>query len=201
VNCTLASSEDEEVTVGRRVMAVLILVVLTTAACGGDDGRSLGDAEKAIAEVVAVELMADPDPDNPFGDEESARCFARGLVADLGITRLAEIGITADGEEAVEALGLLNDAEIDAMVDLALECIDFEEVLAAEFAAGGIGEDSARCLVGELAETDFLRLAFRAGMIGDESFDPSDDPAFLAEMIGAAARCLTPDEMRMIMGG
>lgn len=186
---------------GRRVVAALMLVVLTTAGCGGDDGPSLSDAEMAIADVMAAELLADPDPNNPFADEESARCFARGLVADLGITRLAEIGITAEGGEAVEALGLLDDAEVDGLVDLALGCIDFETILAAEFAAGGISEASARCLVGELAETDFFRSAFRAGMIGDVAYDPSDDPAFLAAMIGAASRCLTPDEMRMIMGG
>ncbi|MBU1226159.1 MAG: hypothetical protein KJ698_02950, partial [Actinobacteria bacterium] len=138
---------------------------------------------------------------NPFADPAAARCFSEGLVKDLGITRLTQIGITTSIGSAEEAFAALGEGEIGAVADLALGCIDMAAAMVPLFAVDGISEESALCLARGFEETDFYREAFIAGMTGDDTYDPAADPEFLTLMMTVAAECLTADELAILMGG
>lgn len=186
----------------KRVAAVVAGLALVVAACGDDDGGGdLSGAEEAVVDAIVAGMTGDPDPENPFADQESARCVAVGIVEDLGIERLAEVGLTADTDQPQEVFGALTDDEIDGIVDIAFGCVDVEEEMAVMFADEGVSMDSARCLARELNDTDFFRAAFRAGMTGDDTYDPSTDPEFMTVMLEAFTGCLTAEEMAGIMGG
>ena len=183
----------------KRMMVLAVAIALIGTACGDDDG--LTESEQAIADVIASGIAEEPDAGDPFSEPEAAQCFSEGLVKNLGVARLAEIGITADSASPEEAFAAMTDGEISDMADLALGCVDIETAMAGQFAADGISDDSARCMAKGFGETDFYRLAIIAGMTGDESYDPSEDPEFLGMMISIATDCLTADELSIIMGG
>ena len=193
----------------KRILVSIVALVLIVAACGDDDagqsapGGDLTDTEKALAAVIVEGMVDDTegDSEDPFSDPVAATCFAEGLVADLGIARLAEVGLTSDSESPEAAFALLSEQEVNDMADLAFSCIDIETAMAQQFETDGISNDSARCMARELGETDFFRLAFIAGMTGNEAYDPSDDPEFLTVMLTVATECLTDEELAVIMGG
>ena len=94
----------------------------------------------------------------------------------------------------------MTETEIDDLTDAAFECLDIDALMVAEFAEGGISQDSAQCLVSELNKTDFFRATFKAGMTGSDA-DPTEDPEIMAAMLTAFSDCLTPAELGEIMGG
>lgn len=186
----------------KRLMVPVLVIAMVAAACGDDEGSGeLSESEQAIADAIAIDMVSEPDLDDPFADTEAAQCFSEGIVGELGIARLAEIGITANSGDPQAAFATLSETEIDTMVDLAFGCIDIEAVMAEQFATDGISDDSALCMAKGFGETDFYRRAFIAGMTGDESYDPTEDSAFLATMITVATDCLTAEELAVIMGG
>ena len=76
----------------KRMMVAVLALAMVAAACGDDDGGgSLTEGETAIVDAIVTGMMDDADSDNPFSDSESARCFAVGMVQDLGVARLAEV--------------------------------------------------------------------------------------------------------------
>ncbi|MCJ7725938.1 MAG: hypothetical protein MUP76_06060, partial [Acidimicrobiia bacterium] len=177
---------------------------MMAAACGDDDGAGSGglsDGEQAIADAIALDMTADPEPGDPFSDAAAARCFSEGIVDSLGIARLAEIGITANAIDSQAAFATMSETEINTMADLMLGCVDVETAMTEQFATDGISDGSARCMAKAFGETDFYRAAFIAGMTGDDSYDPTADPEFLGTMITAATDCLTAEELAVIMGG
>lgn len=189
----------------KRILVSMVALMLVVAACGDDDAASGGltDTEQALASVIAEGMMdgAEPDSGDPFADPVAVTCFAEGIVKDLGISRLAEVGLTSESDSPEAAFAQLSEAEVNAVTDRAFGCIDMESVVAAQFAVDGISEDSATCMARELGDTDFYRSAFIAGMTGDETYDPGADPQFLSTMITVATECLTDEELSLIMGG
>jgi hypothetical protein len=183
-----------------RKLTILVLgLALVAAGCGDDDG--LTEGEQAIVEAIVDSAMADPDPDNPLStDREAAACFAEGLVGDMGVTRLAEIGLTAGSADSQAAFAAMTDEELDEMADLALGCIDVEALITEQMVAEGLGAESAACFADQLGDSEFFRQAFIAGMAGQE-VDLSTDPAVAAEMLEAATECLSPDELGSLFGG
>jgi hypothetical protein len=144
----------------KRVVTVVVAMALLSAACGDDDaGGDLSDAENAVADVIVAGIMSDPDPGNPFTDPDAAQCVAVGIVEDLGVERLAQVGLTADSGDPQSVFATLADDEIDSIVDISFECVDVEEEMASMFAAEGVSMDSGRCLARELNQTDFFRAA------------------------------------------
>jgi len=184
----------------KRVIVAVLALSLVVAACGDDDGGDLSESEAAVVDAIVAGMMDDPDPGNPFSDPESGRCFAEGMIQDMGMARLAEVGITADSESPEDAFALMTEAEVDDLVDTAFECLDIDAMMIAEFADSGISEDSARCVVAELNKTDFFRASFAAGMTGADD-NPADDPEVMAAMLTAFTECLTPAELGEMMGG
>ena len=104
----------------RRLVVVSVTVVLLAAACGGDD---LSGGDQAISDAIFDQMMADTDPDNPFGETES-RCFADGVVRDIGVADLAELGMTAESIEA----GTEPAAQAEKFFNLVTDCLSFEEL-------------------------------------------------------------------------
>jgi hypothetical protein len=181
-------------------LTVLVLgLALVAAGCGDDDG--LTEGEQAIVAEIVDSAMADPDPDNLLStDREAATCFAEGLVEDMGVARLAEIGFTAEAADSQAAYAAMSDEELDEMADLALGCIDVEALLTQQMTDEGLNAESASCLAARLADSEFFKQAFIAGMAGQE-VDLSTDPAVAAQMLEAATECLSPDELGSLFGG
>jgi hypothetical protein len=185
----------------RRLAVVAVALAVIAAACGDDGGTNLDEGEQAVADSLAVAIGSESGAGDPFESQADAQCFAEGIVAELGTGRLVEVGLTADAADSQGAFAALTTAEIESVADVALECIDVEAFLSAEFAAGGISEESASCLADAVIDTDFMRRGLIAGMTGDETYDPSSDPDTIGALMSAATECLTPEELSLIMGG
>ncbi len=183
----------------KRVMVAVLALTLVAAACGDDDG-SLTEGETVIVDAIVAGIAEDADSSNPFNDPVAARCFAEGMVQDMGVARLGEVGITADSDDPEEAFALMTETEINDLTDTAFECLDMDALMVEEFTKSGISEDSARCLVAELNKTGFIRTSFMASMTGAGT-DPSDDPEAMGIMLEAFTKCLTPAELGEMMGG
>ncbi|MEX1208349.1 MAG: hypothetical protein WEE36_07050 [Acidimicrobiia bacterium] len=186
-----------------RLVGALLIVALVTVACGDDAGGQapLTDAEQALADVIVAEMTASPDPSDPFQVEASARCFAEGLVGELGITRLAELGIEAQNVgDPNAAFSLMTDPEVEATADIALRCPAFRDALVTEMTADGISDDSADCLVEELVDSGVFRLLVIAEMKGESTDAIEEDAANSAALIGALIKCLTPEELETVLG-
>ena len=186
-----------------RLVGALLIVALVSMACGGDAGGrvSLTDAEQALADVIVAEMTANPDPSDPFQVEASARCFAEGLVGELGVGRLAELGIEAQNVgDPNAAFSLMTDPEVEATADIALGCPAFRDALGTEMTADGISDASADCLVEELVDSGVFRLLVIAQMKGESTQAIEEDPANSAALIGAPLECLTPEELETVLG-
>jgi hypothetical protein len=131
-------------------------------------------------DAIVLAMLADGG-DSPFGEPE-ARCLAEGLVREMGLERLASLGITA--------------ASVELFVDLTLGCIDFRALLAEQF--GGLSPDSASCLADGISD-GFIRAATLAGITGDE-FAMEDNPELVGELFTLMAECLTPEELADLAG-
>jgi len=187
----------------KRIMVLVLAIAMVAAACGDDDGNagSLTDGEQAVAGVIAASMLEDQDPEDPFSDPEAARCFSEGAVRNLGVARLAEIGINAESDDPQAGFATMTESELNEMAELALGCVDIETAMADQFAVDGISQESGLCMARAFGETDFYKQAFIAGMTDDDSYDPGNDPEFLGLMLTIATDCLTADELSLIMGG
>lgn len=175
----------------RRLAVLGVTVVLLAAACGGDD---LSGDGQAVADAIFDQMMADTAPDDPFGETE-ARCFADGVVRDIGVADLAELGMTAEsiaaGTEPADVD--LSDQQVDVMTDLMLDCVDFRTVFVQEFANEGISDESAECLADGF-DDDFLRALAKSELSGD-GVDPTDDPAQAEKFFNLITDCLSFEEL------
>ena len=184
----------------KRVMVAVLALSLVAAACGDDDGGALTEGEAVIVDAIIVGIAEDSDPGNPFSDPVAARCFVEGMVQDMGVARLAEVGISTGSEDPQEAFALMTEAEIDDLTDTAFECLDMDAMMVTEFTRNGISEDSAECVVAELNKTDFFRASFAAALTGSDN-NPADDPETMGVMLEALTKCLTAAEFGEMMGG
>ena len=182
----------------RRIVLVMAFAVVV-AACGGDDTATLSAEEEAIAAAIEARMAEEieGDSEDPLEDVEARRCFARGLVAELGTARLAELGVTAAGvDESDDIFRAMSDSELEAAAGIAAGCIDLAASFEAELISSGVSANSASCLVDRLDGSGFFAQAFLSGMAGGEP-----DPSVLSDLIAAASACLTPDELGIFLGG
>lgn len=185
----------------RRNVVVMLVMVLLVVGCGDDEGLS-GEEQEFVDAVVRMSTQ-DVDPSDPFGGAEVARCYAERLVTELGVDRLAELGVTPDNiSESSEAMfSLMTEEEIQVLIDIGLECMDFESFMVDRMVAEGLSQESAECYIDELAKTDVLRQMMIGGMEEGEDYRPDQDPELMPLMMEAATKCLTPEEMGSSGGG
>lgn len=150
-------------------------------ASGGDTASS---DEEAAVDILAAEL-ADGDAPNavPFDDEE-ARCTAEGLVDQLGVGRMAELGVeTATGEVTQDPLTSMTDEESVAAFDVILECTDAEGELVDILISEGMSQELAGCVAGRYLETDLPRRSVMS------EYDPELNAEIDAALAEAETAC------------
>lgn len=163
----------------KKLGLMILALMLVLAACGDDGGGGLSGEEQAKADEIKAELLADTSAENPFADEESASCFANGIVGEFGLERVNEL----DSGEGVEAgFEDMTAAEQETVADLAMECIDFQQMIKDQMAASGLPEDQANCVADALSD-DLLKDMFLAQIRGE-------DPTENAELMEVIMSCL-----------
>lgn len=182
----------------RRITVLVVASALAAAACGG--GGGLDQDEQSAADALTLVFTADSSPNSPFTDEADAQCFAEGIVGEIGLGRMLEVGLTAEASSAEEAFGGLTAGEIDSLADVALGCMDVEALIVEQFALEGISEDSAKCLATAMQDTGLMKTAMIVGMTGDDSYDPTSDPELMEDILAAITDCLTFEEMSRLGG-
>jgi len=182
-----------------RLFTLILALGLVAAACGDDDA-GLNAEGQALADAVLADMLADEEPGDDF-DEGDMRCFAEGMVADLGVARLNAIGVTAaDVGDPEVAFRAMSDAEMERMADIGLRCLDYEAGFVAAMTADGISQGSAECLTGRLADSDFFRVSFITSMRGVE-FSEDQDAELMPIFFDAAGDCLTDEEFATVFAG
>jgi hypothetical protein len=185
-----------------RLGGLLLGFLLVLTACGGDSvfgGTSTSSTttettvagltaeEQAAADALAAALAPS---DAGMQATTGAQCTAEGLVAQFGLTRLAELGITpeAKGLDDPTLLGAnMTGEEREATVDVLFACVDGAALLSFLVPAG-VPEDEGRCFVDSLDAWVGER-ALLAQLAGEE-FDPTDDPAVLDNVTAAVLGCI-----------
>lgn len=175
---------------------VLVAVVLFVTACGADSGgaRPLTDEERAVATALDASIEAESAAtDEPFTDAESRRCLAESIVREVGVARLAELGVTADGVvESTVLFERMTATELDTIADVSVECSDLESIFIEE---GGMSAGSARCFADRLTDEGTYADLILAGLKNEE---PANE-VFVA-MLAAGSDCLTTEEFAEFFG-
>lgn len=181
-----------------RWLLVVLALGLVAVACGGD-AAGLSSEEQALADAIFADMTLDnADEEVPPDD---MRCFADGMVGELGVARLGALGVTASSVgEPEDAFRGMTDAEMERMADVGLDCIDYATGFVEAMVAEGMGRSSAECLTAHLEEGGFFRASFITTMQG-EDFSPEQDSELLAVFVSGAQDCLTDDELGLLFGG
>ena len=178
-----------------RWMAAVMVGGLIVAGCGSSDGD--GDDGQALADEIAASLLAD-DSDGELG-EEGAQCIGDGAVAEFGADELAELGLTLEAVQAGTGPSDvdLSDADVDRIVAVTLDCVDFRQLFIDQFTqqADAISTDSAQCLADGIPE-QLITDAGRASFTG-ENFDPTagENGQVLFDLVN---ECLTFEEIEQL---
>ena len=175
----------------RRIAAVVAVLAIIAVACGDSGGGSgFSNAEQALSDAIRDSILEDPDPDSPFGEAE-ATCVGDNAVREFGVDGLLELGITVDNADPGDAFDGATDEQVDGVIDVTLECVDFADVFV-EAAAGDISQESAQCLGDGLERENLIRPLVRAGF-DDSEFgdDPDTAQAFFALFVD----CLSAEEL------
>lgn len=182
-----------------RLLTLILALGLVAAACGDDDAGVNAEGQ-ALADAILADMMADEEEGDEF-DEADMRCFAEGIVADLGVARLNDLGVTTEdvGDPEV-AFRAMTDAEMERMADIGLRCIDYEAGFIEAMTADGMSRESAECLTERMAESDFFRVSFITSMRG-EDFSEEQDAELMPMFLDAAGDCLTDEEFASMFGG
>ena len=141
-----------------RAMGVAALLVAGGALVGcssGDDDA----ADTPIGQALTEKFLENAG----VTDEDEARCVAGGIVDSIGEARIEELGFTPDDVDMFEGADFTDD-EIDTLVDVWLDCVDFRQLLAANLAAEN-GDELADCFA-ENVPDDALRDFVKASNFG-----------------------------------
>lgn len=179
----------------RRIAWLVAVVAFLAVACGDSgsgDGGELSEAEQELAEVISDSV----EEDGVITGAE-ADCVGEEAVRELGVEGLVEIGIS------VEQSGVFDDPteeQLDAMVDVMVECVDIADLIVQEaLADASISEESARCLGDELNDPELLKPLMRLGLSGG---DPGEvfaaDEETAERLFGAFLECLSFEELESL---
>jgi hypothetical protein len=125
---------------------------------------------------------------DPF-DEESAQCFAQGVVDEVGFDRLVDLGATEPGADPEDIFGEMTEDEVNIVADLGLTCIDIHAIFVAQFEGAGLPHDTAVCIADGVAGAPFLKDMIVTAMLG-EPYDPMTDPEASSLIMGLITQCM-----------
>jgi hypothetical protein len=164
----------------RKLLGLLAALTLLLAACGGSSsGGNLNAAEQAKADEIAAQLTADTAAGNPFTDETAAKCFADGIVSQLGLDRINALDT---GGAVEDSFANMTTAEQETVADVALGCINFQQIIQDEMTQAGLSSDQATCVANGL-NNDLLKQLFLAQIRGE-------DPTSNADLVSVVTGCL-----------
>lgn len=130
---------------------------------------------------------------------EQTDCIAAGVVTDLGVERLEELGVTSGGvPDDRTGLENLTRAEREQVADRALACVDLEELLADTFEQQGIDPSVGACLLDGIGEDTIKEILVLA--LGGEELDLEADPEIAQRIFGALFTCM-PEDLELDLGG
>lgn len=134
-----------------RRVAALTLALVAVPACMDDgsaappDDSSAGPDDAAAVEIITADLLMAPRAD--FRKDDEARCVATHVVTELGLDRLAEIGLELEtGTPPTLWQPELTEAEGDMVHEAYAECLDLERRDIESYMTDGLTEAQARCV-------------------------------------------------------
>ena len=123
--------------------AVLRSTVLVSVAVSACTSTADGSDADGAAGVIAAELLAHPRADLETRD---ARCIADTVVENLGVDRLAELGLdVAEETAALLTVPPMTDDEGDEVYAAYDTCLDFTQGDVDNFVTAGLSEAEAEC--------------------------------------------------------
>jgi hypothetical protein len=132
----------------------LAVVVVTSESDGGPASQDSASPDgRRLTALLADDLQRGSD-DEISGSE--ADCIASGIVDEVGVERLVDLGLGGELSRSFGALGLLTQAEAEAMATAFFGCLDdvrFVEVFStAAQASGELGGEEADCVAQALVD-------------------------------------------------
>jgi hypothetical protein len=196
-------------TSGRWMLAAVVIgvvavgVFLLTRDGGGGDVTidELTPEEQAVAETLSDTIAASEGLGSLGGlgedpaslDPESLECISAGVVRDIGVARLEELGVTAAGSTGgTEALGMLTESERGEVADRILGCVDLEELIGDQLEAQGLDPGIGACFLDSVGR-DTIREFLVVGLSGEE-IDLEANPALGEKLMVAVFTCM-PDDL------
>ena len=167
----------------KKTAAVLCAAVLTLSACGnGDDDKAKENIKTAILEEEGSQITGGTEP-----TEEQADCISNGMVDDVGVDKLQEYDLLTEDLEINEDANPtdMEEADADALAGVFVDCIDVEEMFAAQF---GSGEEDLPAEAQECIKDAIDEDAMKDGL--SASFQGETDEGFTA-MQGKMMECVT----------
>jgi len=182
---------------------LLLVLLLVFTACGGG-GTVFGGGESTSStstettavgltaeEQAAADALAEAIAPQGAGTQAAAgaQCAAEGLVAEFGLTRLAELGLTPDATDLDDPAVLGADMtaeERTATVDVLFDCID-QPVLISSLIPVGVPEDEGRCFLDSIDLWVAQRVVY--AQLSGEQFDVTADPGVLDNVTDAFLGC------------
>lgn len=155
-------------------------------------------SDAAFVDAITAAVLADqPGAGAPLGETE-ARCMAEGIVDELGVEGLLELGLSVEAIEQGETLedAALSEEQAGDIADATIGCLDIAELMAAQFPPGAVSDESLECLGDRLAEAASFRQFVIDGILGRESGSFEDaDPETQVEFTEIITDCLTAEEL------
>jgi hypothetical protein len=176
----------------KKTAAVLCAALMTLSACGnGDDDKARENIKAAVLEDE-TDLTGGAKP-----TEEQADCIANGMVDDVGVDTLQEYDLLNDNLEINDDADPtdMKAEDADALAGVFVDCIDVEEMFAAQFDSSEqeLTDDQKSCITDAIDEE-----AMKDGL--SASFQGEEDEGFTAmqeEMMGCVMGGTSGDGMQM----
>ena len=170
----------------KKMAAVLCAAVLTLTACGnGDDDKAKENIKAAVLEEEGTQLTGGTKP-----TEEQADCISDGMVDEVGVDKLQEYDLLNEDLEINDEANPtdMEEGDADALAGVFVDCIDVEEMFAAQFGEGeqelpAEAQDCIKEAIDEDAMKDGLSASFQGEE--DEGFTAMQEEMMACVMGGA----------------
>jgi hypothetical protein len=150
-----------------RLHLALVVAALVLAACGGDDPLIQAMADDMVTQADGLSY-----------DSEEALCVATSSYDSLGSDRLAELGVTVESPDLLDAR--VTETEAASLVDGLYGCLDVNQMIITQVTATGLPESAAQCIIDDLGD-DAVRQLMIDQFEGDElQLGPKAQSAMLA---------------------